>query len=101
MPKSVQRSFMLGHLLIYTITFQGPPVVPATSKCKKGDKKKRKQLTSSMGELLVIPFLSKFSIPSDEEDTLSKAVQEYVRNKEKTFTSSCYLWKMIMLQEPT
>lgn len=62
---------------------QGPPAVPAASKRKKGDKNKKKQQNSSMGELLVIPFLSKFSIPSDGEDILSKTVQKYVGSNEK------------------
>ncbi|KAJ3687433.1 hypothetical protein LUZ61_016597 [Rhynchospora tenuis] len=64
--------------LLSTIAIsKGPPAVPATSKRKKGDKNKKKQHNSSMGELLVIPFLSKFSIPSDGEETLSKTVQDY------------------------
>ncbi|XP_020101763.1 uncharacterized protein LOC109719467 isoform X2 [Ananas comosus] len=56
---------------------KGPPVVSAVSKRKKGDKSKGKQQQSSIGELLVIPFLSKFPIPSDGEDISSKTVQDY------------------------
>lgn len=55
---------------------KGPPVVSAASKRKKGDKSKRKG-ESSIGELLVIPFLSKFPVPSHGEDASSKAVQNY------------------------
>jgi hypothetical protein len=55
---------------------QGPPVVSAASKRKKGDKSKGKSHSSSIGELLVIPFLSKFSIPSHDEDASSIAVQK-------------------------
>ncbi|KQK24227.1 hypothetical protein BRADI_1g78826v3 [Brachypodium distachyon] len=55
---------------------KGPPVVSAASKRKKGDKSKRKG-ESSIGELLIIPFLSKFPVPSHGEDASSKAVQNY------------------------
>ncbi|XP_010270925.1 PREDICTED: importin beta-like SAD2 homolog isoform X1 [Nelumbo nucifera] len=49
---------------------KGPPVVTsanntASSKRKKSEKNKRREQKSSIGELLVLPFLSKFSIPSD------------------------------------
>ncbi|XP_043710645.1 importin beta-like SAD2 [Telopea speciosissima] len=43
---------------------KGPPVVASSSKRKKGDKKKGKEQYSSVGELLVLPFLSQFPIPS-------------------------------------
>uniref|UniRef100_A0A0E0BMD0 Importin N-terminal domain-containing protein n=1 Tax=Oryza glumipatula TaxID=40148 RepID=A0A0E0BMD0_9ORYZ len=56
---------------------KGPPVVSAASKRKKGDKSKGKGERSSIGELLVIPFLSKFPIPLQGEDVSSKAVQNY------------------------
>jgi hypothetical protein len=56
--------------------FQGPPVASAASKRKKGDKNKGKSEMSSIGELLVIPFLSKFPIPSHGEDASSVAVQK-------------------------
>uniref|UniRef100_A0ACD6AN67 Uncharacterized protein n=1 Tax=Avena sativa TaxID=4498 RepID=A0ACD6AN67_AVESA len=55
---------------------KGPPVVSAASKRKKGDKSKGKG-GSSIGELLVIPFLSRFPVPSHGEDASSKAVQNY------------------------
>jgi hypothetical protein len=55
--------------------FQGPPVVSAASKRKKGEKNKGKG-GSSIGDLLVIPFLSKFPVPSHGEDASSKAVQK-------------------------
>ncbi|KAJ1696023.1 hypothetical protein LUZ63_012721 [Rhynchospora breviuscula] len=70
------RKSAINLLSIIAIS-KGPPAVPANSKRKKGDTNKRKQQNSSMGELLVIPFLSKFSIPSDGEETLSKTVQDY------------------------
>lgn len=62
------------HLL--ALFFQGPPVASAASKRKKGDKNKGKSEMSSIGELLVIPFLSKFPIPSHGEDASSVAVQK-------------------------
>jgi hypothetical protein len=64
-------------LLIYyhIFLFQGPPVVSAASKRKKGEKNKGKG-GSSIGDLLVIPFLSKFPVPSHGEDVSSKAVQK-------------------------
>ncbi|PWZ09193.1 40S ribosomal protein S4 [Zea mays] len=56
---------------------KGPPVASAASKRKKGDKNKGKSEMSSIGELLVIPFLSKFPIPSHGEDASLVAVQNY------------------------
>ncbi|RLM69385.1 uncharacterized protein C2845_PM17G14880 [Panicum miliaceum] len=56
---------------------KGPPVASAASKRKKGDKSKGKSERSSIGELLVIPFLSKFPIPSHGEDASSRAVRNY------------------------
>uniref|UniRef100_A0A0E0F8T5 Importin N-terminal domain-containing protein n=1 Tax=Oryza meridionalis TaxID=40149 RepID=A0A0E0F8T5_9ORYZ len=56
---------------------KGTPIVSAASKRKKGDKSKGKGERSSIGELLVIPFLSKFPIPPQGEDVSSKAVQNY------------------------
>ncbi|PUZ45866.1 hypothetical protein GQ55_8G258700 [Panicum hallii var. hallii] len=56
---------------------KGPPVASAASKRKKGDKSKGKSERSSIGELLVIPFLSKFHIPSHGEDASSRAVRNY------------------------
>ncbi|XP_021751943.1 uncharacterized protein LOC110717528 [Chenopodium quinoa] len=48
---------------------KGPPVVASSSlsslKRKQGDKKKGKDQRCSVGELLVLPFLSKFPLPSD------------------------------------
>ncbi|XP_060197509.1 uncharacterized protein LOC132626607 isoform X2 [Lycium barbarum] len=52
----------------------GPPVKTSTasSKRKKGEKYKRKG-SSSMGELLVLPFLSKFPVPTDNrENTINE-----------------------------
>lgn len=68
----------LHRCFTYTNTcflFQGPPVVSVASKRKKGDKSKGKG-GSCIGELLVIPFLSKFPVPSHGEDASSKAVQK-------------------------
>ncbi|KAE9455022.1 hypothetical protein C3L33_13046, partial [Rhododendron williamsianum] len=61
---------------------KGPPVVGSdynsslSSKRKKGDKTKGKA-RSSMGELLVLPFLSKFPIPSDVNAHETKILNEY------------------------
>lgn len=64
--------FLLNHqLIILLYCQQGPPVgisnnnASALSKRKKSERSKRNNLRSSMGELLVIPFLSKFSVPCD------------------------------------
>lgn len=43
----------------------------ASIKRKKGDKNKRKDKRSSVGELLIIPFLSKFPLPSNALDVRS------------------------------
>ncbi|ONK61647.1 uncharacterized protein A4U43_C08F32130 [Asparagus officinalis] len=56
---------------------KGPPVASAVSKRKKIDKSKRKEHQSSIGELLVIPFLSKFPVPSDGNEPSSKTLQDY------------------------
>ncbi|CAL5346787.1 unnamed protein product [Camellia sinensis] len=61
---------------------KGPPVVGSgynsslSSKRKKGDKTKGKD-RSSMGELLVLPFLSKFPIPSDINACETRILNEY------------------------
>lgn len=65
------------NLLVVIALSKGPPVASAASKRKKGDKNKGKSEMSSIGELLVIPFLSKFPIPSHGEDASSVAVQNY------------------------
>lgn len=57
------RKSALNLLGVISIS-KGPPVASlVTSKRKKGEKNKQKG-RSSMGELLVLPFLSKFPIPS-------------------------------------
>ncbi|KAK3007116.1 hypothetical protein RJ639_016185 [Escallonia herrerae] len=52
---------------------KGPPVVAFSSKRKKGEKNKPKG-RSSMGELLVLPFLSKFIIPTDINVSSTKSL---------------------------
>ncbi|XP_065863906.1 importin beta-like SAD2 homolog [Euphorbia lathyris] len=61
---------------------KGPPTVssrndPAASKRKKGEKDKRDNQRSSMGELSVLPFLSKFPIPSDANVSKATTVYDY------------------------
>ncbi|KAG6487517.1 hypothetical protein ZIOFF_056104 [Zingiber officinale] len=56
---------------------KGPHLVASNSKRKKGDKSKGKQQESSTGELLVIPFLSKFPMPCHGDKASSKIVQNY------------------------
>ncbi|THU62635.1 hypothetical protein C4D60_Mb01t07170 [Musa balbisiana] len=60
-----------------TIYLQGPRIATATSKRKKADKSKGKQQESSIGELLVIPFLSKFPMPYHGDKASSKVVHNY------------------------
>ncbi|KAG1326119.1 putative importin beta-like SAD2 [Cocos nucifera] len=54
----------------------GPPTVSSVSKRKKGDKSKGSH-HRSVGELLVIPFLSKFPMPPDGEEASSKISSDY------------------------
>ncbi|KAH7678557.1 Armadillo-like helical-containing protein [Dioscorea alata] len=56
---------------------KGPPVVSVSSKRKKGIKANGKERHSSVGELLVIPFLSKFPLPFDGPQALPKTVHDY------------------------
>ncbi|XP_058076603.1 uncharacterized protein LOC131225158 isoform X2 [Magnolia sinica] len=56
---------------------KGPPTSAASVKRKKGDKNKGKERRSSVGELLVIPFLSKFPIPSDAVLNPSRTSNDY------------------------
>ncbi|KAJ7955304.1 Importin beta-like SAD2-like protein [Quillaja saponaria] len=62
---------------------KGPPmgnsvdVTSASSKRKKGEKNKRSNQRCSMGELLVLPFLSKFPIPSDLNASLTRVLNDY------------------------
>ncbi|XP_073009559.1 uncharacterized protein [Typha latifolia] len=89
---------------------KGPPVVSAASKRKKNDKSKGKQLQSSIGELLVVPFLSKFPMPSDGEETSSKTVhdyyavlmaygglQDFLRERASDYTSTLVLSRVLPL----
>lgn len=77
-----QSGLVLEHSLSYVylsyyglLCLQGPPTISSVSKRKKGDKSKRSHLRS-VGELLVIPFLSKFPMPSDGEEASSKILIE-------------------------
>ncbi|KAM7257151.1 hypothetical protein ACFE04_012892 [Oxalis oulophora] len=59
---------------------KGPPVGisnNAPSKRKKGEKNKKSSQRSSMGELLVLPFLSKFPIPSEANAFEGRVLKEY------------------------
>ncbi|XP_071706756.1 importin beta SMX1 [Rutidosis leptorrhynchoides] len=70
------RKSALNLLGVISIS-KGPPVVASvTSKRKKGEKNKQKG-RSSMGELLVLPFLSKFPIPIDVNATSTKTTDDY------------------------
>ncbi|XP_059632005.1 importin beta-like SAD2 homolog [Cornus florida] len=61
---------------------KGPPMIASgnsssvSSKRKKGEKNKGKN-RSSMGELLVLPFLSKFPIPSNVDTSKTKILNDY------------------------
>ncbi|KAF3456470.1 hypothetical protein FNV43_RR01120 [Rhamnella rubrinervis] len=62
---------------------KGPPTgtssngLSALSKRKKGEKSKRNNQRCSIGELLVLPFLSKFPIPSEANATQSEVLDNY------------------------
>ncbi|WCJ23225.1 ARM repeat superfamily protein [Euphorbia peplus] len=62
---------------------KGPPTMSsrndsaASFKRKKGEKNSRDDQRSSMGELLVLPFLSKFPIPSDANASKATIVHDY------------------------
>ncbi|XP_057992891.1 uncharacterized protein LOC110632928 isoform X2 [Hevea brasiliensis] len=61
---------------------KGPPTViscngsAASSKRKKGEKNKRDN-QRSMGDLFVLPFLSKFSLPSDANASKASIINDY------------------------
>ncbi|KAL5849056.1 hypothetical protein ACOSQ4_007069 [Xanthoceras sorbifolium] len=71
------------NLLGVISTSKGPPVgtssngSSASSKRKKGERSKRNSLRCSMGELLVLPFLSKFPIPCDAHASDSRMLKDY------------------------
>lgn len=48
----------------------------ASSKRKKGEKNKRHNQHRYMGELFVLPFLSKFPIPSDANASQTRIINE-------------------------
>ncbi|XP_004508096.1 uncharacterized protein [Cicer arietinum] len=62
---------------------KGPPMetsidsLSASAKRKKGQKNKRSNQRRSMGELLVLPFLSKFPMPSDSNMSKKKILNDY------------------------
>ncbi|KAL2534882.1 ARM repeat superfamily protein [Abeliophyllum distichum] len=68
------RKSALNLLGVISIS-KGPPVLASSvsSKRKKGERNRRKDC-SSIGELLVLPYLSKFPIPVDSS---SKDINEY------------------------
>ncbi|KAK1293431.1 hypothetical protein QJS10_CPB17g00921 [Acorus calamus] len=75
------RKSAISLLGIISIS-KGSPVLmsggsSSSVKRKKGDKRKGKQQYNSIAELLVIPFLSKFPIPSDATAVLSRTSQDY------------------------
>lgn len=47
-----------------------------SSKRKKGEKSKRNSMRSTMGELLVLPFLARFPIPCDANASHSRIQKE-------------------------
>ena len=53
-----------------------PEHLSASSKRKKGQKNKKSNQRRSMGELLVLPFLSKFPIPSASNLSQKKILNE-------------------------
>ncbi|XP_056168481.1 importin beta-like SAD2 homolog isoform X2 [Syzygium oleosum] len=59
---------------------KGPPMGSSkstSSKRKKGEKNKRNSQQSSVGELLVLPFLSKFPVPTDDNASQSTILNNY------------------------
>nr|XP_023883800.1 uncharacterized protein LOC111996099 isoform X2 [Quercus suber] len=62
---------------------KGPPMgtssngPSASSKRKKGEKNKRHNQHRYMGELFVLPFLSKFPIPSDANASQTRIINDY------------------------
>ncbi|KAF8017772.1 hypothetical protein BT93_H2847 [Corymbia citriodora subsp. variegata] len=59
---------------------KGPPIGSSkstSSKRKKGEKNKRNGQQSSVGELLVLPFLSKFPVPTDDNASQSTILNNY------------------------
>ncbi|RYR20510.1 hypothetical protein Ahy_B03g065670 isoform B [Arachis hypogaea] len=62
---------------------KGPPTesaadaLSASAKRKKGQKNKKSNQRRSMGELLVLPFLSKFPIPSDSDVSQKQILNDY------------------------
>ncbi|CAA6653917.1 unnamed protein product [Spirodela intermedia] len=84
---------------------KGPPMVStgndsaASIKRKKGEKNKRKDKRSSVGELLIIPFLSKFPLPSTALGVQSSydyygvlmaygGLQDFLKERNPAYTTS-------------
>ncbi|KAK7348003.1 hypothetical protein VNO80_22551 [Phaseolus coccineus] len=94
---------------------KGPPMetasdsLSASSKRKKGQKNKKSNQRRSMGELLVLPFLSKFPIPSDSN--LSQKIlndyfgvlmaygglQDFLREQEPEFVTTLVRTRILPL----
>ncbi|KAK8954694.1 hypothetical protein KSP39_PZI001620 [Platanthera zijinensis] len=64
------------NLLGVIANLKGPPS-SAASKQKKRNRNKKKECHSTVGELLVMPFLSRFPIPCGAEKSSSKVSQDY------------------------
>jgi hypothetical protein len=78
-----ERFLLISNIVYVVIWFlQGPPVgtsssgSSASSKRKKGEKDKRYGQRRFMGELFVLPFLSKFPIPSDANASQTRILNE-------------------------
>ncbi|KAJ4721925.1 importin beta-like SAD2-like [Melia azedarach] len=95
---------------------KGPPTgissdgSSASSKRKKGEKSKRNSLRCTMGELLVLPFLSKFPIPCDanaSDSSIQKdyfgvlmaygGLQEFLREQKPAFTANLVCSRVLPL----
>ena len=69
----------IGYVVFWSL--QGPPMGTSSngsssSKRKKGEKNKRYDQHRFMGELFVLPFFSKFPIPSDANASQTRIINE-------------------------
>ncbi|PON93061.1 Coatomer beta subunit [Trema orientale] len=77
---------------------KGPPVgTSASSKRKKGEKNKGKNQRCSIGELLVLPFLSKFPIPSKTNGTETRILNNLSCNFFPFSSSFLLLIKIVVI----